>query len=95
MNIFKRIKRLFDIEKRYEKLSNEYDKIVITVSSQALRIGELESELEHGRKCVRDNVELINKKEKTIADMNKKLNKAHKEIKHLETTIEKIKNPRI
>jgi len=95
MNIFKRIKRLFDIEKRYEKLSNEHDKAVITVSEQAKRIGELESELEQGRKCVRGNAELINKKEKTIADLNKKLNKAYKEIRHLETTIKKFKNKRI
>lgn len=95
MNIIKRIRTLLNIEKQYEELKDRYDSAIITMSQQAKRINALETKIERDSNTVRHDVELFNKKEKTIADLTKKLNKAYKENRHLEATIERMKNPRL
>lgn len=95
MNIFKRIRKLLNIEKQYEELKDKYDIAVVKMAQQQKRIQSLENKTEKDSNSVRHDVELFNKKEKTIADLTKKLNKAYKEIRHLEATIDRMKNPRV
>lgn len=95
MNIFKRIRKLLNIEKQYEEMKDKYDIAVVKMAQQQKRIQSLENKIEKDSNSVRHDVELFNKKEKTIADLTKKLNKAYKEIRHLEATIERMKNPRV